>query len=82
MFLPVHGGGGELYIPRQTPRGSLGQTYYPRQTPPKQMAIAADGMHPTGMHSCMYGSSVILIQASKLKINLSGSKIYWSRSSG
>ena len=23
-----------------------------RQTPPQQMATAADGTHPTGMHSC------------------------------
>ena len=22
------------------------------QTPPRQMAIAVDGTHPTGMHSC------------------------------
>ena len=43
------------YTPRQTP---------PRQTPPRadiplsrhppqQTATAADGMHPTGMHSCL-----------------------------
>ena len=42
--------------PRQTPLGR----YSPRQTPPHQadasppgMATAADGTHPTGMHSCL-----------------------------
>ena len=24
-----------------------------RQTPPGEMATAADGTHPTGMHSCL-----------------------------
>ena len=33
----------DRHSPRQTP---------PRQTPPKT-AIAADGTHPTGMHSCL-----------------------------
>ena len=27
-------------------------TSYPRQTPHQQMVTAADGTHPTGMHSC------------------------------
>ena len=26
-----------------------------RQTPPGEMATAADGTHPTGMHSCWSG---------------------------
>ena len=34
-----------------------GQTHPPGQTPPGEtlpkMATAADGMHPTGMHSCL-----------------------------
>ena len=48
--------------PRQTPapgrhppaasRHPPGQTF-PGQTPP-QIATAADGTHPTGMHSCLY----------------------------
>ena len=38
---------------------ALGQTHHPlgrhtpRQTPHRQSATAADGMHPTGMHSCL-----------------------------
>ena len=50
------GGGGVCQIPsrRHPPPG---QTHpwadtLPGQTPIQQTATAADGMHPTGMHSC------------------------------
>ena len=36
--------------PRQTPPPQADTPH--RQTPPRQMATAADGTHPTGMHSC------------------------------
>ena len=55
--LSVHGG--ELYIPHgQTPhppaRHPLGRH------PPGQTATAADGTHPTGMHSCFKFSFLFL----------------------
>ena len=52
----IHGGGGAWCLPL-----SLG-VYTPRQTPPPlgrhppsppETATAADGTHPTGMHSCL-----------------------------
>ena len=36
--------------PGQTPR--LGTTLPPADTPTPETATAADGTHPTGMHSC------------------------------
>ena len=54
----VHRGGGVHTPPGQTshPRADTppGQTPQTRQTPPQQMATAADGTHPTGMHSCLH----------------------------
>ena len=42
--------------PEQTPpeqtHHPTEQTHPQEQTPPQQMATAADGTHPTGMHSC------------------------------
>ena len=35
-----------------TPLGRHPLAHAPGQTPPQQMATAADGTHPTGMHSC------------------------------
>ena len=40
-------------VSRPTPRGS------PGQTPPEQMATAADGKHPTGMHSFIFYASAL-----------------------
>ena len=46
-----------VYIyPRQTPPGQTshhGQTYPPSGQTPPETATAADGTHPTGMHSCL-----------------------------
>ena len=53
-------------VSRPIPRGEVGGSHWGglqaqvggisqhalRQTPPKQTATAADGTHPTGMHSC------------------------------
>ena len=41
---------GQTPPPSQTP--PPGQTPPGQTPPPQQMATAADGMHPTGMHSC------------------------------
>ena len=35
------------------PRGMLVSQHALRQTPPGETATAADGTHPTGMHSCL-----------------------------
>ena len=43
---PVHA---EIPPRADTP---LGQTHPPGRQPPLPMDNAADGMHPTGMHSC------------------------------
>ena len=40
----VHPPGKHTHPPRSTPRG--------KHTPPRETADAADGTHPTGMHSC------------------------------
>ena len=40
-------GGGGVHPPADTPLPG-------RQPPPPEMATAADGTHPTGMHSCFY----------------------------
>ena len=70
----VHGGG---CLPRQTPPPS-GQTHAPPGT-----ATAADGTHPTGMHSCLHHMMLV-----NLKLNVSGYKrvilqgcrLFWSNS--
>ena len=36
------------------PRGGLVSQHALRQTPPGETATAADGTHPTGMHSCLH----------------------------
>ena len=68
----VHRGG---CLADMTPgKHSLGQTPSPRQTPPGQIppfrldkppsgrtATAADGTHPTGMHSCTYAMSFLTL---------------------
>ena len=44
--------------PRRMPGpGGLVSHHALRQTPPGEMATAADGMHPTGMHSCFTHAS-------------------------
>ena len=42
--------------PEQTPPGQTSPRQTPPRadTPPQQMATAADGTHPTGMHSCLF----------------------------
>ena len=49
-YTPLAGSRPWADTPLQTPPG---QTPLPRQTPSQQMATAADGRHPTGMHSCL-----------------------------
>ena len=39
--------------------GGLVSQHALRQTPPGEMATAADGTHPTGMHSCIIFKFVV-----------------------
>ena len=57
--LGVHGPGGGCMVPGRGAwsqgvhgPGGLVSQHALMQTPPGETATAADGMHPTGMHSC------------------------------
>ena len=56
--------GGGVYTDRQTPpsRHSTLCRHPPLPSPPPQMATAADGTHPTGMHSCYKNLGVYKIE--------------------
>ena len=44
----------------------------PGQTPPPEMAIAADGMHPTGMHSCYWCTHTQSLELSVFSVDDTG----------
>ena len=48
----VHGPGGCMVLGGPWSGGGVGIPAL-RQTPPGETATAADGTHPTGMHSCL-----------------------------
>ena len=75
---PVHAGihppPEQTSLPGQTPPSPLGRHLPPgqdsppgRTSPPQQTATAADGTHPTGMHSCWQTPCQIIGSCSKIR---------------
>ena len=46
--------------------------HLPGQTPPPEMAIAADGTHPSGMHSCYWCTHIQSLELSVLSVDDTG----------